>query len=42
VRGAAAWALSRLAPERFSQAAVGRLEREDDPNVRAEWLRAAA
>ncbi|WP_370545524.1 tRNA epoxyqueuosine(34) reductase QueG [Caulobacter sp. 17J80-11] len=42
VRGAAAWALSRLAPERFTAAAASRLEREDDPDVRAEWLRAAA
>jgi epoxyqueuosine reductase len=38
VRGAAAWALSRLWPaERFAGAAGRRLAVEDDADVRAEW-----
>ena len=42
VRGAAAWALSRLAPERFAELAAPRLAEEADPDVRTEWVRAAA
>ena len=38
VRGAAAWALGRLAPEVFAAMAVARVASEADPEVRAEWL----
>lgn len=38
VRGAAAWALGRLAPEVFAAMATARATRETDPEVRAEWL----
>jgi epoxyqueuosine reductase len=38
VRGAAVWALSRLAPHRVEQRQ--RAAREDDPEVRAEWREA--
>ena len=38
VRGAAVWALSRLAPHEVAQRQ--RATREDDPDVRAEWLEA--
>jgi len=37
VRGAAAWALSRLAPPRFAEEAARRFLSEPDPEVRAEW-----
>ena len=37
VRGAAAWALGRLAPERFEAARAGRLAEEADEGVREEW-----
>jgi epoxyqueuosine reductase len=37
VRGAAAWALSELAPDRFAEAAADRRRRETDPDVAAEW-----
>ena len=37
VRGAAVWALSRLAPDQVAQRQ--RAAREDDPDVRAEWQR---
>ena len=37
VRGAAAWALSRLDPQRFAEEAAGRCTSEPDPDVRAEW-----
>ena len=36
VRGAAVWALSRLAPEEFADR-IGNAENEDDPDVREEW-----
>ncbi len=39
VRGAAVWALSRLAPQRLSMG-FGRFEAEADPDVRAEWTAA--
>ncbi len=38
VRGAAVWALARLAPHQVAQRQ--RAVREDDPDVRAEWLEA--
>ncbi|MDO1557883.1 tRNA epoxyqueuosine(34) reductase QueG [Brevundimonas sp. 2R-24] len=41
VRGAAAWALSRLDPARFAALAERRLTAEPDPAVRAEWEAAA-
>ncbi|QDC01884.1 tRNA epoxyqueuosine(34) reductase QueG [Mesorhizobium sp. 8] len=37
VRGAAVWALSRLAPEAFLSCA-GRVENEEDEDVRQEWM----
>ncbi len=37
VRGAAVWALSRLAPARFRTERATRLQAERDPDVRAEW-----
>jgi epoxyqueuosine reductase len=37
VRGAAAWALSRLDPIRFAEDAGSRLAIEPDPQARAEW-----
>jgi len=37
VRGAAAWALSRLDPARFATEAVERRGSENDPDVCAEW-----
>jgi len=40
VRGAALWALSRLAPERLDALAAARREREPDPDVQAEWAAA--
>ncbi|MDG4884386.1 tRNA epoxyqueuosine(34) reductase QueG [Mesorhizobium sp. WSM4884] len=41
VRGAAVWALSRLAPRRdFAELAASALETEDDSAVRDEWLSA--
>jgi len=41
VRGAAIWALSQLLPEEeFNALARGRAEREVDPQVQAEWIRA--
>lgn len=40
VRAMAVWALGRLLPEqRFSELAKGLSEGEDDPDVRAEWLK---
>jgi epoxyqueuosine reductase len=43
VRAMAVWALGRLlAPEVVAGHAAGRLEREDDPDVREEWRRAMA
>ena len=41
VRAAAVWALTRLAPERCAAEQPGRLSREADPLVRAEWQRVA-
>jgi hypothetical protein len=41
VRGAAIWALTRLAPERIAGYAALCLERENDPGVRNEWMEAA-
>jgi epoxyqueuosine reductase len=38
VRGAAVWALSRLAPEEFARQARERLVQEIDADVREEWL----
>ena len=40
VRGAAAWALARLDPARFAADAVVRRASEQDPDARAEWVRA--
>jgi epoxyqueuosine reductase len=40
VRGAAVWALARLAPERIAEHAALWLERESDPGVRNEWTEA--
>ncbi|GGH08086.1 epoxyqueuosine reductase [Alsobacter metallidurans] len=37
VRGAAIWALGRLAPERFARARAALAPRETDPDVQAEW-----
>jgi len=37
VRGAAAWALSRLDPARFAKEAAERCGSENDPEVYAEW-----
>ena len=37
VRGAAAWALSRLDPGGFAALASGRIALESDPDARAEW-----
>jgi epoxyqueuosine reductase len=37
VRGAAIWALRRLAPERAGQLSLAYLAREGDSSVRAEW-----
>ncbi|HYC65536.1 MAG TPA: tRNA epoxyqueuosine(34) reductase QueG, partial [Reyranellaceae bacterium] len=37
VRGAAVWALSRLAPQRFATERAERAARESDPDVKAEW-----
>jgi epoxyqueuosine reductase len=37
VRGAAVWALARIAPGRLAAARRERLAREDDPAVREEW-----
>jgi epoxyqueuosine reductase len=43
VRGAAAWALSRLVDETaFARLAVAEMNRETDPDVRAEWGDACA
>lgn len=43
VRAMAVWALTRLLPpETVARHAEGRLEREDDPDVREEWRRAMA
>tara|TARA_R110000868_G_scaffold102524_3_gene282358 strand:+ start:6595 stop:7728 length:1134 start_codon:yes stop_codon:yes gene_type:complete len=39
VRGAAIWALSRLAPEQASKRAVAGLDAETEPDVAAEWQR---
>jgi epoxyqueuosine reductase len=39
VRGAAAWALSRLDPARFAEEGAERFPSEHDPEVRAEWER---
>jgi epoxyqueuosine reductase len=41
VRAAAVWALMRLAPVRSATERAGRLSREEDPLVRAEWERVA-
>src|SRR5438552_6346164 len=41
VRAAAVWALTRLAPARCVARRAGRLSREADPLVRAEWQRVA-
>jgi len=41
VRGAAVWALSRLAPSRFSALRTTHAN-DPDPAVRAEWTREAA
>ncbi len=38
VRGAAAWALARLDPDRFAAERKVRLVQESDENVRSEWL----
>ena len=40
VRGAAVWALSRLAPARMRALAAERRDREPDPDVQAEWAAA--
>jgi epoxyqueuosine reductase len=42
VRGAAVWALARLAPDRFALEAVARFAGEPDDEVRAEWRAARA
>lgn len=39
VRGAAVWALARLAPEAFAEAQRGRLGSESDPTVLEEWAK---
>jgi epoxyqueuosine reductase len=41
VRAAAVWAFTRLAPVRSATERAGRLSREEDPLVRAEWERVA-
>ncbi|NLH80794.1 MAG: tRNA epoxyqueuosine(34) reductase QueG [Phyllobacteriaceae bacterium] len=41
VRGAAVWALGRMAPARFAAEATRRLDAEADPDVAAEWRRTA-
>jgi epoxyqueuosine reductase len=41
VRAAAVWAFTRLAPVRSTTERDGRLSREEDPLVRAEWERVA-
>jgi epoxyqueuosine reductase len=41
VRAAAVWAFTRLAPVRSATERAGRLSREKDPLVRAEWERVA-
>jgi epoxyqueuosine reductase len=41
VRAAAVWAFTRLAPVRSATERAGRLSREEDPLVRAEWDRVA-
>jgi len=38
VRGAAVWALKRLAPSRAAAVATAHLSDEQDPEVRAEWV----
>jgi epoxyqueuosine reductase len=40
VRGAAVWALQRLAPERVASLAATRLPLERDADVRNEWAEA--
>jgi epoxyqueuosine reductase len=40
VRGAAVWALSRLAPARLCELAAQRREAEPDASVQAEWATA--
>jgi epoxyqueuosine reductase len=40
VRGAAVWALQRLAPERVAKVSRRRRAEEPDPDVRAEWAAA--
>ena len=40
VRGAAIWALAKLAPERIGNLAAARLAREPDADVRSEWTQA--
>jgi len=42
VRGAAVWALSRLAPARLHELAAQRGKAEPDASVRAEWAAALA
>jgi epoxyqueuosine reductase len=43
VRAMAVWAIGRLLPpEAVGRHAAGRLDREDDPDVREEWRRAMA
>ena len=42
VRGAAVWALARLAPDEASALAAGALAREGDQTVREEWEAAVA
>jgi len=37
VRGASAWALSRLSPERFAKERAARLGSEPDDDVKQEW-----
>jgi epoxyqueuosine reductase len=41
VRATAVWAFTRLAPVRSATERAGRLSREEDPLVRAEWERVA-
>jgi epoxyqueuosine reductase len=38
VRGAAVWALFRLAPGQMAEQVAARLEQEADPGVRSEWM----
>ena len=42
VRGAAVWALGRLAPQRLAALAPEQCAREQDPSTRAEWDAALA